>query len=126
MSPDQEHEWRFLKKQAQECPECGGTRYEPVIVTPTFLKSYDNPFIKDIWRAIEAELRRAERITFIGYSLPDADIMLRTMFSRAWYQAKCPVTVVNSDSQSKSNYERLFGHVRFIGKGFRQYVQDGG
>lgn len=117
------------------CWKCG-VRYDPIVITPTFLKSYRNNLITQIWQATEAALCDAEQIVFVGYSLPDADIMLRTMFSRAWYinqerhGPNCTVTVVDKSSSPadasalRQKYERLFRSISYFGDGFESYVDD--
>ncbi len=119
--------------KVKQCEKCH-VRYDPIIITPTFLKSYKNSFMTQIWQATEAALREADEIVFIGYSLPDADMMLRTMFSRAWYVNRtqhgsgCQIMVVDmpsSDEQAKATqkrYERLFGDVGYFRDGFENYV----
>jgi hypothetical protein len=121
--------------EAKDCP-CCQVRYDPIIITPTFLKSYRNSLVTQIWQATEAALREADETVFIGYSLPDADIMLRTMFSRAWYVnhkqrvSGCGISVVDRPSSPeqaeclRQRYERLFMHIDYFDEGFRSYVND--
>ncbi len=59
--------------------------YDPIIIAPTFLKNYDNLYLNQIWQNAEERIGHAGEIVFIGYSLPDADILLRTMLTRAVY-----------------------------------------
>jgi hypothetical protein len=127
------------------CPVCEA-RYEPVIVTPTFLKTYGNPFLEKIWRAAEDRLQHADRVVFAGYSLPDADMILRSMFKRAIFTNNrvngrpCQIEVVdyapeyvgpdgsiNPDADSHPTcrrYRRLFGpHVQYDPRGFRHFMK---
>ena len=62
----------FRETDQAKCDQCR-VRYDPIIITPTFLKTYKNSFVTQIWQATEAALRAADEIVFIGYSLPDAD-----------------------------------------------------
>lgn len=56
---------------------------EPFIVTPTFVKKFENPHIQMVWHNAYIELYEAEKVVFIGYSLREADYRLRTLFKRA-------------------------------------------
>lgn len=64
------------------CPDCQN-KYEPVIITPTLLKDYANPYLKLSGRKPREKLRQTDDVVFIGYSLPDADKDLCDMFVRA-------------------------------------------
>ena len=57
--------------------------YEPLIVTPTMYKIYDNPFISKSWALAEAAIAGSSELIFIGYSLQEADFHLRSMLIKA-------------------------------------------
>ena len=90
-----ERDWdRYVFPQA--CPECkkflgklgeasGRTppNLEPFIITPTFLKVFDNPHIQMTWHNAYLDLAAADDVVFIGYSLPEADYHLRTLLRRS-------------------------------------------
>lgn len=115
------------------CPICG-VRYDPMIITPTFLKNYNNHYIGRIWLAAEETLQQADEIVFIGYSLPDADIVLRTMFARSVYRNRVlnnhspQITVVdyNQEQQNatRDRYERLFTNIDYTNQGFKYYLSN--
>jgi SIR2-like domain len=107
---------------------------EPVLVTPTHLKDLRNSHLARIWRRAEECLRGAERITFIGYSLPGDDLHVKYLFKRAMETrppGTFPPTIVVVDkgnprtSQVRANYERFFGKhcVRYHGEGFDAWVK---
>ncbi|MCX6353001.1 MAG: hypothetical protein NTX03_14260 [Bacteroidetes bacterium] len=52
------------------------------LIMPTFLKDLNNFQIKLIWQNAGIELSEADRVVFIGYSLPQADFELRQLLSR--------------------------------------------
>lgn len=122
----------FLDKELTHCPACH-VRYDPMIITPTFLKNYNNHYIGRVWVAAEETLQQADEIVFIGYSLPDADIVLRTMFARSVYRNRVlnshttRITVVDYNVEpqnpTRDRYERLFGNVNYINEGFKHYLQ---
>jgi hypothetical protein len=107
---------------------------EPVLVTPTHIKDLRNSHLARIWRRAEECLRGAERITFIGYSLPGDDLHVKYLFKRAM-ETRPPgtpppaIVVVDKGnprtSQVRANYERFFGKdcVRYHGEGFDAWVK---
>lgn len=127
----------FDRDNPVTCYDCG-MRYDPYIVTPTFLKNYGDLYLGQIWQSAEDALRKADEIIFIGYSLPDADIVLRTMFSRAIYRNRVrperggtypDIKVIdyrtdeqtaNEDFSTCNRYRNLFGNiVEYDDSGFR-------
>jgi hypothetical protein len=119
------------------CPVCD-VPYEPVIITPTFLKSYESSLLRQLWERAEIQLESAQEVIFVGYSLPDADIMLRSMFTRALAinrmnerpaqrigdvsHERCKISLVDfvdkddpesvkRGAETRGRYERLFGKI---------------
>jgi len=115
-------------------PEAEIAALEPVLVTPTHLKDLRNYHLSVIWRAAEESLRRARRITFIGYSMPGDDLHIKYLFKRALetrYLNEPPEIVVvdrhnpqrePEGSQVEANYRRFFGHIEFHPDGFDDYI----
>lgn len=100
---------------------------EPYIITPTYAKVFDLPHIQTTWHNAYIELREAESITFIGYSLPEADYSFRTLLLRAirpdakirvvlWGESDNPPEASSSDRVRQSlapyRYSRLLGPTR--------------
>lgn len=76
------------------CPECR-TTFRAVMITPTSLKDYRNPHIASLWYQAERALREADRVVFIGYSLPWDDTDVIYLLKRGIVKAKGPsITVV--------------------------------
>jgi hypothetical protein len=111
---------------------------EPYIITPTFTKVFDLPHIQTTWHNAFVELREAEEVVFVGYSLPDADYHLRALLIRA-IRPKTRIRVILSRSDDPSNYSshlerstlpegryrRLFGDtVVFDYKGVESLIDD--
>jgi len=124
--------------KVEHCASCN-VHYEPIIITPSFLKSYENLYLAYMWRQAEQKLAEADNVVFVGYSMPDADIILRCMFRRAYFThmqitngQKSTITVIDYDPAadlSKPNdvytrYKRLFGEITYDPKGFTQYIAD--
>jgi len=123
------------------CHICG-VPYESVIIAPTFLKSYNNPYMNQLWRNAEQVLSRAAEIIFVGYSMPDADIFLRCMFKRAFYSGSTiskknqhslirVVDFIDSKEKQNSNFtndtevrfKRLFKEIKYEDTGFEAYIK---
>ncbi|WP_208589480.1 SIR2 family protein, partial [Gracilibacillus suaedae] len=83
----------FYDTNAPECPFCSknysssgdrnNTKLTSELITPTLLKNLDNVTFKNIWKNALVELSEAERVVFIGYSLPQADFEFRYMLKKA-------------------------------------------
>ena len=118
----------------KKCPTCKnlfikegdeqkGPLLEPFIISPTFVKQFDNAHIQMIWHNAYMDLCRADKVVFIGYSLPEADYHLRTLLKRAIRPGtKIDVVLVKSDKAlrsaklahikhkyASSRYEAFFG-----------------
>jgi hypothetical protein len=63
------------------------------LVTPTFLKKFENPHIRMVWHNAGIDLCEASKVVFIGYSLPKADYHLKTLFKRT-IRADAEIAVV--------------------------------
>lgn len=105
------------------------------IIMPTFLKNLSNPQYKLMWQNAGVELSEANKIIFIGYSLPQADYEMRQLLSRmtrknveilvVGYSAN-PVTDINFIELEK-RYKVFFGSrlkLPIYHRGARQYIND--
>ncbi len=120
----------------QRLPEFGEERLkdlQPILVTPTHLKDLNNVHLAILWRRAEQALRKAQQLTFIGYSLPGDDLHIKYLFKRALetqHGGEHPkVTVVDRDPDgngwARESYERFFGaeYVTYHADGFEAYAQ---
>jgi hypothetical protein len=119
------------------CPECA-TRLRPILITPTYRKDYRNPHVSRIWYEAERALQRANRVIFVGYSLPDDDVEVIYMLKRG-LSAPNPfallpgqITVIEKDTQNRDlkthpvgqRYRALFGDgIDFRTEGFGPWLQ---
>jgi len=92
-------------------------KLEPFFITPTYLKVFDNAHIQMIWHNAHTELAEADKIVFVGYSLPEADYHLRTLMKRA-IRPGTPIDVVltQNDKPTKRtprNLRRYYATTRF-------------
>ena len=99
------------------CPTCG-TKLRPLLIAPTHLKDYRNPHVAQVWHEAERVLRDANRVIFIGYSLPDDDLQVIYLLKRSMAHLRPDqITVVEYDQKRKTalnnpvgrRYRSLFG-----------------
>ncbi|HEY3365497.1 MAG TPA: hypothetical protein VGK74_10630 [Symbiobacteriaceae bacterium] len=65
------------------CRRCGNERLNGLIVSPTWLKNYEGFRLQHIWDQALEWLQRADRIVFVGYSVPPADVAIYQLIRRA-------------------------------------------
>lgn len=112
-----------------KCPKTG-VQYDPLIITPTFLKDYNNPHLEKIWDKAEQSIRKANEICFVGYSIPDADKDVREMLKRAIFENMNDPKILVIDKSNEENsevrirYEKLFGKVDYYKDGFDHYIEN--
>jgi NAD-dependent SIR2 family protein deacetylase len=121
----------YLKDNSSELkcvtyPNCT-CNYVPLIVTPTYLKNYDNRIFQKIWEEAEREIASAEELIFIGYSLPQADMLIKFMLINGiGKNSKRPrITVVDQlgGSEAEKNFKELFGVINYQPIGFLKYIE---
>ena len=90
------------------------SNYEPLIVTPTMLKVYDNSFLKELWGKSGKMISETDKLIFIGYFLHPADYHIRSLITKSLVKnGKNPdVLVIDQkpeDKEVKKRYQALFG-----------------
>jgi hypothetical protein len=99
------------------CPTCS-TKLRPLLVAPTHLKDYRNPHLTQVWYEAERVLRSADRLIFVGYSLPDDDVEVIYLLKRSLAHLPSErITVVEYDPSNPlleshavgRRYRALFG-----------------
>jgi len=73
---------RLFSPDGAPCSICQ-TKLRPLLIAPTHLKDYRNPHIAQVWYETEQVLRRAKRVVFVGYSLPDDDVEVVYLLKRS-------------------------------------------
>lgn len=99
----------------QRCPTCVSAEpsghtplLRPLYVTPTFLKSFENLHLQNVWHRAYLALTEAESVVFVGYSFPEADYHLRTLFRRAIRSnTKVTCVLVPSDAPNRATPKKL-------------------
>ena len=111
---------------------------EPFFITPTYVKVFDNTHIQMIWHNAYVELAEADKVVFIGYSLPEADYHLRTLIKRAVrYNIPVDVVLTKTDRPPRNTpiglkkfysavrYRRFMGNrVKFYTRGVKDYFNE--
>jgi hypothetical protein len=124
-----------------QCPECQTPPLRPILITPTHRKDYRNPHIARIWYEAERALQRANRVIFVGCSLPEDDVEVIYLLKRglgtamgsqnAWALPPNQITVIEKDDQRRSlqahpvgqRYRALFGDtIEFRTEGFSAWL----
>lgn len=76
------------------------------LIMPTFIKDLSNPQYKIIWQNAGVEISEADKLVFIGYSLPSADFELRQLLSRmSKRNAEIEVVTFVDDEEDKETIE---------------------
>ena len=69
------------------CKKCAREGYLinpiPMLLMPTYIKDINNFYLKEVWHNAYIEISNADRIVFIGYSLPEADFEFKYLLKRA-------------------------------------------
>ncbi|CAH0122756.1 hypothetical protein PAE9249_05347 [Paenibacillus sp. CECT 9249] len=72
-----------LYEEYDICGTCSNSYSEPVMITPTLLKSYNIQRLNNVWLAASEALAQAHRIVFIGYSLALSDYPIVNLIKNA-------------------------------------------
>jgi NAD-dependent SIR2 family protein deacetylase len=101
------------------------------LIMPTFIKDLSNPQYKIIWQNAGIELSEADKLVFIGYSLPSADFEMRQLLSRMM-RKNVEIVVVDycrdqfRKEQVEAHWRRFFGNrkLTFYFDGAKSYIED--
>jgi hypothetical protein len=103
-------------------------------VAPSHLKDYRNPHLGQVWYEAQRLLRQADRVVFVGYSLPDDDVEVVYLLKRGLAHMTDPqrITVVEycKDDPAMARdahpvgrrYRAMFGDVDFTAAGLDAWL----
>ncbi|MDX6614351.1 MAG: hypothetical protein QOD75_3537 [Blastocatellia bacterium] len=109
---------------------CGHGKLEVEIVSPSFVREMRAPNLISIWQQALSWLRTAEDWIVVGYSFPDEDLNIRSLFTRALASRRegpPNVTAIQfgGDEQTRMRYEAFFpnGKLTFLTGGLDAFLQ---
>jgi len=111
------------------CQDRCTSPYEPVLVGPSLEQRYEHRVLRDTWTRTERALLASTRLVVIGYSIPDADYLIRAMLARTFASRSHLVTVVTMPKTPpdqrllEQRFKRLFPHCSFLAEGFEHFVE---
>ena len=89
-----------------------GPPLDPVFVIPSYLKQIEGIDMQSIWNQASRALHGAERIIFVGYSLPNADVAIRVLINSISHRVKngdVEVTIIDPDSDVQDRFKVILG-----------------
>ena len=110
----------------EKCPD-HGIHLQTLIIPPSWGKDYRVHSIQSVWERARIKLLEAERVVFIGYSLPEADQEVRYLLKTGLYREDEPppfIYVVDQEgrSEAEKRYQRFFGELEYQPIAFRGYL----
>ena len=100
------------RKEQSFCKYCSAEyelekrpRLRSLFVAPTYLKSFQDSNIKNIWHNAFIELSEADKVVFIGYSLPNADFEFKHLLKET-LKDKCEIEVVLTQKDNADFYSK--------------------
>lgn len=100
---------------------------ETLIMPPTSIKSeyVGNNIIDHMWKRAHLALRDADHIIIIGYSLPEADLLVRLMLQDSIHERTPRITVVDRDidKRIKEHYENSLDRTVNGFKSLNEFMQ---
>jgi NAD-dependent SIR2 family protein deacetylase len=106
------------------CEECADGLLDSAIVPPINSKAGELRAFRGAWRLAEEELRQADSLMVIGYSLPAADPEVHSLLSSAALGPASRNTeiVAGSNRETRSRFAQLFPRATWSGKYFEDYL----
>jgi hypothetical protein len=91
-----------------------GLNDRPLIAHPSYLKTTQNAFLREIWRCADSAIRSADHAEIWGYSMPESDIAVSLLLAPLRWRAsagKVTINVHNPNGRDLDRYRSFFdGH----------------
>ena len=102
-----------------------GNEFQTMLVPPSHLKDLSHPINSRLFIESAEEIRRAKKVVFIGYSLPEADIHMKAILKKS-LRPETDIFVVNVDKSDnfRFRFKGLSKHVQFVMSSFEDFVRD--
>jgi hypothetical protein len=106
------------------CP-IDGTDFETLIMPPSYLKSLHHPVISQLLVEASKEIRAADKIVFIGYSLSESDLHIKALFKKN-IRPGAELIVINPKKKEslELNYRSLSPNVFFLNYSFEDFLHE--
>ena len=108
---------------------CQHAKLEVQIVSPSFVREVQSPNLISVWQRALNWFRQSEDWIVIGYSFPDEDLNIRSLFTRALASAERPphITAIQFgvNEQTRTRYEAFFPmeQLTFLTCGLEAFLQ---
>jgi hypothetical protein len=99
------HDGNPLYLMDPEAP-VGRPARDPILLYPSYLKQLADGTMQQIWHDASEALRQAERVDVYGYSLPESDLAVRTLFNVLRFRAEANSLRVLVHDPGKPSQER--------------------
>ena len=110
------------------CDDGCTSPYQTLLVGPSLEQRYEHRVLSDVWRKAGTVLESAARLVIIGYSMPEADYLVRAMLARTFAHRSQDVTVVTKVnggpdlSLIERRFRRVFADCHLETDGFGGFV----
>jgi hypothetical protein len=86
-----------------------GPPEDSVLLYPSFLKQLNGPVMQQIWHAASLFLSRATLVDVYGYSLPESDVAVRTLFNVLRFRSDARKVRVHVGSEAQNRWKIFLG-----------------
>lgn len=103
---------------------CGYGPLESVIIAPSIERDIKDVNILNIWKNSVEALRKSDEWFIIGYSFPQEDLAIQSIFLRAYHGRieKPNITIVQKGNASKNRYSLFFKNYNYFDTGLEEYL----
>ncbi|RMF69687.1 MAG: hypothetical protein D6743_01425 [Calditrichaeota bacterium] len=115
---------KYKSHKRNKCNKCN-SRLRPILIPPTYKKRIDEVGLSYVWEKAYEILTKADFITIIGYSFPDADIEAKWLFKRAIVEGgrRPIITMVEPLQEVRDRIREFFGKTAKYNRNFETFEQ---
>jgi hypothetical protein len=96
-----------------------GLNDRPLIAHPSYMKTTQNVFLREIWRCADIAIRSADYAEIWGYSLPESDIAVAVLLAPLRWRAsvgEVTINVHNPNGRDLDRYRSFFDGLAILDK----------
>ena len=102
-----------------------GNEFQTLLIPPSHMKNLSHPVISRLFIESSEEIRKAKKVVFVGYSLPELDVHMRAILKKSLRpETKIFVVDVNTSYEFQFHYSGLSRNIEFIPYSFQDFVND--